>query len=71
MYCEEDILRAVIAVRKQLGGIYTIKEFLEKFHKTYPYPSTTTLYRKYKNIKKLLKRAGEWEKRQEKTDAIH
>ena len=60
MYTRENIVALAAKTLDQITDIYTIKDFLCKFHKLSPYPSTSTLYHRFGNINKLIDEALVW-----------
>jgi hypothetical protein len=47
----------------------TVKEFLQVFHKLYPYPSITLLYKRFGGIHNLLCLANKWYEAKENKNA--
>lgn len=61
MYLRGSIVQRAAITLKQMGsGSWTIGEFLQKFHWTNPYPSTSTLYHRFGSIRTLIEEAREY-----------
>jgi hypothetical protein len=64
MYTDEVIYKMVVSILEDHVFFFSVKHFLQEFHKKYPYPSTSTLYKKFGSIANLMFKAGEWGKEQ-------
>lgn len=61
MYSDDEILAKVSKIKQRIGNFDTIGEFVKKYKKACPYPSISTLKRRYGSIRNLLHRTLDWE----------